>query len=170
MTNRRLCAVVAAFSLSLLLLGTAHAAELLYYVSADKGAPPDAVAKLKTPENEEIVVAVAPVATIKDSEVKEAIVVKHAVEVLDEDDPVSAVYRVTLVLDEAQQAKLAQQMDLLCKVKPGVHIAIDGVVFDYRPFAICGHFRTEVSFLDEKDAEAFAKRFTPNVKKGAAQS
>lgn len=170
MASRKSCTVVAAFAFSLLLVGTAHAAELLYYVSAYTGDPPKDVVKLKSPEDEEVIVAAGPVATIKDSDVKEAIVVKHVVEVLDEDEPVPAVYRVTLVLGEAQQAKLAQQMDQLCKVKPGVHIASDGVVFDYRPFAVCGQFRAEVSFLSEKDAEAFAKRFTPNVKKGAPQS
>lgn len=139
------------------------AAELLYYLSAERGAPPEKRLQLKTPEGDSLNLQKEPVARVSSDAVQEAVIVREEVEVLDEEEPVSAVYLVTLVLDEPEQAKVARTMDELCKAKHGVHIVVDGVGIDYRPLVVCGQFRTQVSFLEQKDAEAFAQRFSPKA-------
>ena len=144
-------------------LQAAQAAEILYYLTPSKDTPKDKWLQVKTPEGDTMSVAAEPVSRVKSEEIKSARVEQEQVEVLDEDEPVSEVYRVHFVLDDTADAKVSRTMDELCKTKPGVHIVVDGVAMDYRPFVQCGKFEVAVSFLDKSSAEEFAHKFAKDV-------
>jgi len=144
-------------------LQAAQAAEILYYLTPSKDTPKEKWLQVKTPEGDTMIVAAEPVARVSSDEIKSARIEREEVEVLDEDDPVSEIYRVRFGLDETADAKLARTMDELCKTKPGVHIVVDGVAIDYRPFVQCGKFEAAVSFLDKASAEQFAHKFAKDV-------
>jgi hypothetical protein len=142
---------------------SALAAELLYFLAPSPETPKEQRRMLKDEEGDPIAMASEPVARLSSAHVQEARVVTEEVEVLDEDEPVSQLFRVVLVVDEPEAAKLQKTMDELCKTRPGVHIAFDDTVIDYRPFAVCGHFEPAVSFLDKPAAEKFANQFAKKV-------
>lgn len=144
-------------------LQAAQAAEILYYLTPSKDTPADKRLQVKTPEGDSMSVAAEPVGRVSSDDVKSAKIEREEVEVLDEDEPVNEIYRVHLVLDETADAKLARTMDELCKTKPGVHIVVDGVAIDYRPFVQCGKFEAAVAFLDKPSAEQFAHKFAKDV-------
>lgn len=141
----------------------AQAAEILYYLTPSKDVPKEKWLKVQTPEGDTMTVAAEPVGRVSSDDVKSARIEREAVEVLDEDDPVNEIYRVHLKLDETADAKLTRTMDELCKTKPGVHIVVEGVAIDYRPFVQCGKFEAAVSFLDKASAEQFAHKFSKDV-------
>lgn len=147
----------------LLLSATAQATEVLYFLSPAKDTPPDQRRTLKDVDGDPIQMSAEPVAKITSDQVKEARIVTEKIEVVDEDEPVSELYRVVLVLDDADNAKISKTMDELCKTRPGVHIAVDDTVVDYRPFAVCGKFQTAISFLDKPSAEQFANKVSKKV-------
>lgn len=147
----------------LLLSGTAQATEVLYFLSPAQETPKEQRRSLKDLEGDPIEMSAEPVAKITSEQVKEARIITEKVEVFDEDEPVSELYRVVLVLDDADAAKIAKTMDELCKTRPGVHIAVDDTVVDYRPFAVCGKFQTAISFLDKPSAEQFANKVSKKV-------
>ena len=157
---RALCLAMGAILVS---AQAARAAEVLYFLSPSKDTPKEQRRILKDPEGDAVEMASEPVGKITSEQVKEARIIGEQVEVIDEDEPVNELFRVVLVLDDADNAKLAKTMDELCKTRAGVHIAFDGTVIDYRPFAVCGKFQTAVSFLDKPSAEHFAKQMSKKV-------
>lgn len=163
MSRNTLSILAAALGAALLAPAPASAADLIYYLPPEKGVKPEQRVELKTLEDEPIWLAIEPVGRVSSDHVKEAVITRHEVEVLDEDDPVSELYFVTLRMDEAEEAKLAKTMSDLCKTRAGVYIASDGVVVDYRPFSICGAFKPEVSFESKAKAEEFAAKFSPKA-------
>ena len=163
MLTRTIRILLAAAVLALVSSQAAMAAEILYFLTPAKDTPKEQWRNVKTPEDDVLVVASEPVARVSSEHIKSAIIEREEVEVLDEDDPVNELYRVKLVLDEESAAKLEKTMDELCKTKPGVHIVVDDVALDYRPFAVCGHFESSVSFLDKAAAEKFAHKFAKDV-------
>lgn len=144
-------------------LSAASAAELLYYASAPADAPKEARTQLKDLDGQPFFVAKEPVAKLDSAKVKEASIVREEVEVLDEDNPVSAVYIVTLVLDDAEKQKLSQGMTSLCKSQAGVHMVVDGTVVSYFPFASCDSFKVAAAFTEKDAAEKFAHQFSKQV-------
>ena len=161
--NRTRATTLATAVLCLVASGPVAAAEVAYYLTGVQGAPEGKNANLPTPEGDTIWVTAEAVAVIKSDNVREAVITREPVEILDEEEPVSELFRVTLVLDETENAELTRTMDVLCKTKPGVHIALDGTVIDYRPFVLCGYFSPTVSFTDKKEALEFAKKMSPKA-------
>lgn len=161
--NRIHTTTLAAAVLCLVASGPVAAAEVAYYLTGVQGAPEGKNAYLPTLEDDTIWVTAEAVAVIKSENVREAVITREPVEILDEEEPVSELFFVTLVLDETENAELTRTMDGLCKTKMGVHIAVDGTVIDYRPLVLCGHFSPTVSFTEKKAAEEFAKKLSPKA-------
>lgn len=161
--RRHSIAIVSIVTMTLSLASGVSAAELLYYFRPGPTDPMDMTRELSTVEGAKMRVRGEPAARIDSARVKEALIVREEVEVLDEEDPISAIFYVRLTLEDADLAKVTKAMDEACKTERGVFIALDGMVIDYRPLVVCGHFRPEVSFADLGEAEEFAKKISPKA-------
>lgn len=163
MYNRlRMLSILAAGTLAAANASAVSAAELAYYLTAPKGASPEERKTMKSPEGEAVVVAAEPVAVIGSDKVTDAVIVGEKLDMEEEGgEAVDEIFWVRLTVDEASKTAVVTKMDEVCKTAAGVHIAVDGTVVDYRPFAVCGRFETEVSFLDRAEAEKYAKMLSP---------
>ena len=155
--------------LSLGLAGSAAASDILYFLSAPKGAPQEQRRSLKTTDDDTVSVALEPVASIAPRSIKAARIQREELEILDQENPVSEMYVVRFILDDADKAKLEKTMTELCKTKPGVHIVVDETAIAYYPFLACDHFDVSVPFTEKDRAEKFAKQFTQDVSFVAAK-
>jgi len=142
----------------------ARAAEIVYYVTAPPDAPKEEVILVETEDGDKARV-LPPVAKLDSKHVQKAEIKAEPVEILVEDKPVTELFYVTFLLDEEEAARIAKAMGDLCKdpKMKGVHIAFEDVIFDYRPFTVCGDFKTSASFVKRNEAERFAKKFTQAV-------
>lgn len=138
----------------------AWGADLTYHVKPEKDAPEEQVARF---EADEIVVRLnkEPVARVPSSAVKEARIVAEPFEPLDDESDATEMYRVTLILDDAEREKLAATMRDLCPKAQGVHAVFDGEVIDYRLFVVCDRFDVVFAFQEREKAEDFARKISP---------
>jgi hypothetical protein len=144
-------------------LSAASATELLYYVNSPADAPKEARTEMKSADGEPVYLAKEPVARLDSAKVKEARIVREEIEILDEDNPVSAVYIVNLVVEDAERDKLKQSMASLCNSQAGVHMVVDGTVVGYYPFAACDSFSVAAAFTEKEAAEKFAHQLAKQV-------